>query len=125
MLFSVYVRPKDLPRAKDINDKVFALEVSESEGMPRAEELDLWSCPGCGNRLGEKDLKCSSGGLVLFPAEGWRCSNCDGVVGVNVAVCPHCGSGIDSTDVSDLREGSDEHRENTDLHAGNKKKKFS
>ncbi len=92
--FSVYVRPGDLPRAKDIDDKVFALEVPESEGMRHIEDLDFWSCPGCGNRLEEKDLKCSSCGLVLFPTEGWRCRNCNEEVQFKVAMCPHCGFGI-------------------------------
>jgi RNA polymerase subunit RPABC4/transcription elongation factor Spt4 len=95
MVFSVYVRPEDLPRAKDIDDKVFAAEVPDSEGMPHVEDLDFSSCPACGNRLGEKDLKCSSCGLVLFPTEGWRCNNCDEEVEFKVAVCPHCGSRID------------------------------
>jgi RNA polymerase subunit RPABC4/transcription elongation factor Spt4 len=95
MLFSVYVRPEDLPRAKDIDEKVFAVEVPESEGMPHVEELDFSSCPGCGNRLGEKDLKCSSCGLVLSPTDRWSCSNCDEVVEANVTVCPHCGCDID------------------------------
>ena len=95
MSFSVYVLPEDLPRAKEIDDRVFALEVPEGEGMPDVEDLDFWSCPGCGNRLGERDLKCSSCGLVLFPTEGWRCGNCNGLVEVNVTVCPHCGSGTD------------------------------
>jgi len=93
--FSVYVRPEDLPRAKDIDDKVFAVEVPGSEGMPHVEDLDFWSCPGCGNRLGEKDLKCSSCGLVLSPTDRWSCSNCDEVVEAKVAVCPYCGCGID------------------------------
>jgi hypothetical protein len=93
--FSVYVRPEDLSRAKDIDEKVFAVEVPESEGMLPIEGLDFWSCPGCGNRLGEKDLKCSSCGLVLSPPDVWRCSNCNGVVEVNVAVCPYCGCDID------------------------------
>ena len=91
---SVYVRPEDLPRAKDIDDKVFAQEVPDAEGIPRAEELDFWSCPGCGSRLGEKDLECSSCGLVLFPPEGWRCRNCNVLVEVGVKVCPHCGGPI-------------------------------
>jgi RNA polymerase subunit RPABC4/transcription elongation factor Spt4 len=93
--FSVFVRPEDLDRAKDIDEKVFAAEVPDGEGMPPVEELDFWSCPGCGNRLGEKELTCSNCGLVLFPADVWRCSNCNGVVEVNVAVCPHCGWDID------------------------------
>jgi hypothetical protein len=93
--FSVYVRPEDLGRAKDIDDEVFTIEVPESEGTPHLEDLDFSSCPGCGNRLGEKDLKCSSCGLVLFPTEGWRCSKCDEEVEFKVAVCPHCGRGID------------------------------
>ena len=67
-LFSVYVRPEDHARAKEIDAKVFAVEVPEAEGMPRVEELDFWSCPGCGHPLGEKDLKCRSCGLVLT---GW------------------------------------------------------
>ena len=95
MFFSVYVRPEDLSRAKEVDDEVFALEVPDSEGMPRVEELDFWSCPGCGSPLGEKELKCSNCGLVLSPTEGWRCSRCSGVVGLNAAVCPHCGSDID------------------------------
>jgi hypothetical protein len=93
--FSVYVRPDDLRRAKDIDDEVFTLEVPESEGTPHLEDLDFSSCPGCGNRLGEKDLKCSSCGLVLVPTEGWRCSNCDEEVEFKLAVCPHCRCGID------------------------------
>ncbi len=97
--FAVYVRPEDFPRAREIDAKVFGTEVPDAEGMPRVEELDFWSCPACGNRLGEKDLKCSSCGLVLFPTEGWRCKNCNGAVEVNVPVCPHCGSQIDWTDI--------------------------
>jgi hypothetical protein len=92
---TVYVRQEDLVKAKEIDDKVFAQEVPDGERMSRPEDLDFWTCPGCGNRLGEKDLKCSSCGLVLHPAEGWTCPNCDGVVGVDVKVCPHCGTGID------------------------------
>ena len=95
MLFSVYVRPEDLPRAKDIDDKVFAEEVPGSEGMLHIEDLDFSSCPGCGNRLGENDLKCSSCGLDLSPTGRWSCSNCDEVVEANVTVCPHCGCDID------------------------------
>jgi hypothetical protein len=95
MLFSVYVRPEDLPRAKDIDEKVFAVEVPDGEGMPHAEDLDFSSCPGCGNRLGENDLKCSSCGLDLSPTDRRKCSNCDEVIEVNVPVCPHCGCDID------------------------------
>ena len=65
--FSVYVRHKDLPPAKEIDDEVFAAEVPESEGIPQIETLDFSVCPGCGNRLGEKDLKCGSCGLDLSP----------------------------------------------------------
>jgi len=97
MLFSVYVRPEDLPRAKDIDEKVFAVEVPDSEGMPHIEDLDFSSCPGCGNRLGENDLKCSSCGLDLSPTEHWKCSHCDEVIEINVAVCPHCGYDVDSS----------------------------
>jgi RNA polymerase subunit RPABC4/transcription elongation factor Spt4 len=95
MLFSVYVRPEDLPQAKDIDKKLFAVEVPEGREMPHVEDLDFSSCPGCGNRLGEKDLKCSSCGLDLSPADRWRCSDCNEVIEVNVPVCPHCGCGID------------------------------
>ena len=95
MLFSVYVRAEDLSRAKDIDKKVFAVEVPDSEGMPPVEDLDFSSCPGCGNRLGENDLKCSSCGLDLSPTDHWKCSNCDEVVDANVPVCPHCGGRID------------------------------
>jgi RNA polymerase subunit RPABC4/transcription elongation factor Spt4 len=95
MLFSVYVRPKDLPSAKDIDKKVFAIEVPDSGGMTHVEDLDFSLCPGCGNRLGENDLKCSSCGLDLSPTDHWRCSNCDEVIEAKVAVCPHCGYGID------------------------------
>ncbi|OGP87689.1 MAG: hypothetical protein A2157_18715 [Deltaproteobacteria bacterium RBG_16_47_11] len=95
MLFSVYVRPEGLPRAKDIDEKVFAVEVPEGEGIPHVEDLDFSSCPGCGNRLGEEDLKCSSCGLVLSPSDRLKCSNCDEEVEFNVAVCLHCGCGID------------------------------
>jgi len=97
MLFSVYVRPEDLPTAKDIDEKVFAVEVPDSEGLPQVEDLDFSSCPGCGNRLGENDLKCSSCGLDLSPTDHWKCSNCDEVIEINVAVCPHCGYDIDSS----------------------------
>jgi RNA polymerase subunit RPABC4/transcription elongation factor Spt4 len=97
MLFSVYVRPEDLPRAKDIDEKVFAAEVPDSEGMSHVEDLDFSSCPGCGNRLGENDLKCSNCGLDLSPTEHWKCSHCDEVIEINVAVCPHCGYDIDSS----------------------------
>ncbi len=95
MLFSVYVRPEDLPRAKDIDENVFAVEVPDSEGMPHVEDLDFSSCPGCGNRLGENDLKCDSCGLDLSSTGRWRCSHCDEEVEFNVAVCPQCGCGID------------------------------
>ena len=97
ILFSVYVRPEDLPRAKDIDENVFAVEVPDSEGMPPVEDLDFSSCPGCGNRLGENDLKCDSCGLDLSPTDHWKCSNCDEVIEINVAVCPHCGYDIDSS----------------------------
>jgi len=96
MLFSVYVRPEDLPQAKDIDEKVFGEEVPDGEEMPHVEDLDFASCPGCGNRLGENDLKCSSCGLDLSPTEHWKCSNCGEVIEINVAVCPHCGYDIDS-----------------------------
>ncbi|MGB7575304.1 MAG: zinc ribbon domain-containing protein [Thermodesulfobacteriota bacterium] len=97
MLFSVYVRPEDLDRARDIDEKIFAEEVPDGEGMPHAEDLDFSSCPGCGNRLGENDLKCSSCGLDLSPTERRKCSNCDEVIEANVAVCPRCGCDIDRT----------------------------
>jgi hypothetical protein len=97
MLFSVYVRDEDLPRAKDIDEKVFAVEVPDSEGMPHVEDLDFSSCPGCGHRLGENDLKCNSCGLDLSPAEHWECGNCGEAIEINVAVCPHCGYDIDSS----------------------------
>ena len=96
---TVYVRQEDLLKAKEIDDKVFAQEVPDAEGMSRPEELDFWTCPACGNRLGERDLKCNSCGLVLYPTEGWRCRNCAEVVGVDVKVCPHCGAGIDRSGV--------------------------
>lgn len=96
MLFSVYVRSEDLPAAKDIDEKVFAVEVPGSEGMPHVEDLDFSSCPACGNRLGENELKCSSCGLDLSPTDDWKCSNCDQVIDANVKVCPHCGYDIDS-----------------------------
>jgi RNA polymerase subunit RPABC4/transcription elongation factor Spt4 len=98
MLFSVYVRPEDLSRAKDIDEKVFAEEVPDGEGMPDVEDLDFSSCPGCGNRLEENDLKCGSCGLDLSPAPRRKCSNCDEVIDVNVAVCPHCGCDIDGSE---------------------------
>jgi RNA polymerase subunit RPABC4/transcription elongation factor Spt4 len=94
--FAIYVRPEDLPRAKEIDEKVFAVEVPDSKGMPHAEDLDFSSCPACGNRLGENDLKCSSCGLDLSPTEHWKCSHCGEVTEINVAVCPHCGYDIDS-----------------------------
>ena len=94
MLFSVYVRPEDLPAAKDIDDKVFALEVPDSEGMPHVENLDFSSCPGCGNRLGENDLKCSSCGLDLSPTERRKCGDCGEVIEANIAVCPYCGDNV-------------------------------
>ena len=76
MLFAVYVQTEDLPTARNIDEKVLAVEVPDSEGIPHVEDVDFSSCPGCGNRLRENDLKCSSCGLVLFPTEGWRCSHC-------------------------------------------------
>ncbi len=98
-LFSVYVRPEDHPRAREIDASVFGEEVPDAEGMPSIEELDFWSCPACGNRLGEKDLECSSCGLVLFPTEGCRCSNCNRSIEINVSVCPHCGYEINWKDL--------------------------
>ncbi len=98
MLFSVYVRPEDLLRAKDIDEKVFAEEVPDSGEMPDVEDLDFSSCPGCGNRLGENDLKCSSCGLDLSPTERRKCSNCDEVIEADVKVCPYCGCDIDQSE---------------------------
>ena len=95
MSFTLYVRPEDLLRAKDIDDKVFAVEMPGVEEMPCVEELDFYSCPGCGNRLGENDLKCSSCGLDLSPTERRKCSNCDEVIETNAAVCPHCGCDVE------------------------------
>lgn len=92
---SVYVRPDDLPKAKDIDHEVFTLEVPGTEGIPRPEAIDFSTCPGCGSRLGERDQVCSECGLALFPSEGWTCRNCNGPVEVNVEVCPHCGARID------------------------------
>ena len=97
MLFSIYVRPEDLPRAKDSDEKVFALEVPDSEGMPHLEDLDFSSCPGCGNRLGENDLTCSSCGLDLSPTDRRKCTNCDEVIEGNAEVCPYCGSECDQS----------------------------
>jgi len=95
MLFSLYVRPEDLSRAKDIDEKVYAEEVPDGEGMPHAEDLDFSSCPGCGNRLGENDLKCSSCGLDLSPAPRRKCGSCEEVIEADVRVCPHCGCDAD------------------------------
>jgi RNA polymerase subunit RPABC4/transcription elongation factor Spt4 len=91
--FTIYVRPEDLPRAKSIDDELFAKEVPESEGMCRVEGLDFWTCPACGNRLGEKDLTCNSCGLVLSPPEDRHCGRCGEMIAIDAAVCPHCGSG--------------------------------
>jgi len=99
MIFSVYVRPEDLPRAKNIDQEVFASEVPGSKEMALVEDVDFSSCPGCGNRLGDRDRECSGCGLVLFPTEGWRCRNCNGTVEVDIDICPHCGAGIDWTKV--------------------------
>lgn len=95
MLFSVYVRPENMSRAKEIDEEVYAVEVPDGEQMPHAEDLDFSSCPGCGNRLGENDLKCSSCGLDLSPTDRLKCSNCGEVIEINVTVCPHCGCGVD------------------------------
>ncbi len=67
--FSVYVQPENLPRAKEIDDEVFAAEVPDSEGMQQIEDLDFSVCPGCGNPLGEKDLKCGNCGLNFSPPD--------------------------------------------------------
>jgi RNA polymerase subunit RPABC4/transcription elongation factor Spt4 len=90
--FSIYVRPEDLARAKAIDDKVFAKEVPESAGMRSVEDLDFWSCPACGNRLGEKDLTCGSCGLALSPPDVRWCGTCSAMLEADVAVCPRCGS---------------------------------
>jgi len=95
MLFTVYVRPEDLPRAKDIDEKVFAEEVPDGEGMPHVEDLDFSYCPACGNQLGENDLKCSSCGLNLSPADQRKCSNCDEVIDADARFCPYCGCDVD------------------------------
>jgi len=95
MLFSVYVRPEDLPRAKDIDEKVFAEEVPDGEGMPHMEDLDFSSCPGCGHRLGENDLKCNNCGLNLSPTNQRKCPNCDEMIEANVQACPNCGYDVD------------------------------
>jgi RNA polymerase subunit RPABC4/transcription elongation factor Spt4 len=95
MLFSVYVRLEDLPRAKEIDEKVFTEEVPDSEGMPHAEDLDFSCCPACGNRLWENDLKCSSCGLNLSLADHRKCTNCQEMIDANVGVCPHCGCDVD------------------------------
>jgi RNA polymerase subunit RPABC4/transcription elongation factor Spt4 len=91
--FSIYVRPGDIPRAQAIDEKVFTAIVPESEGMCRMEELDFWTCPACGNRLREKDLTCSSCGLVFSPPDDRHCSRCGEMIAIDAAVCPHCGSG--------------------------------
>jgi RNA polymerase subunit RPABC4/transcription elongation factor Spt4 len=96
--FSVYVRPEDLARARDIDGKVFAEEVPDGERMPHMEDLDFFHCPACGNRLGDNDLKCSSCGLDLSPTERRKCSHCDEVIETNVAVCPHCGCEVDQSE---------------------------
>ncbi len=100
MFFSIYVLPDDLPRAKDIDQKVFAEEVPDTEGMPHVEDLDFSACPGCGNRLGENDLTCSSCGLDLSPTDRRKCSNCDEVIEGNAEVCPYCGSECDQSKTS-------------------------
>ena len=46
MLFSVYVRPEDLPRAKEIDEKVFAVEVPDGGGMPHARGSRFLVLPG-------------------------------------------------------------------------------
>jgi RNA polymerase subunit RPABC4/transcription elongation factor Spt4 len=94
MSFSIYVRPEDLPRAKAIDDEVFAKEVPESEGMHHVEDLDFWSCPACGNRLGEKDLTCSSCGLALSAPEVQFCGTCNMLLAPDIAKCPRCGSNV-------------------------------
>ena len=91
MLFSVYVRPEDLARAKDIDEKVFGEEVPDGERMPHMEDLDFSHCPACGNRLGDNDLKCSSCGLNLSSADQRKCPNCDEMIEADVQVCPNCG----------------------------------
>ncbi len=98
MFFSIYVLPEDLPRAKDVDEKLFAVEVPDGGEMPHVEDLDYSACPGCGNRLGENDLKCGSCGLDLSPTDRRRCSHCDEVIEVNVEVCPNCGSDIDQSE---------------------------
>jgi len=95
MLFTVYVRPEDLPRAKDIDEKVFAEEVPDGEGMPHVEDLDFSHCPACGNQLGENDLKCRSCGLNLSPADQRKCPNCHEVIEATLRICPYCGCDID------------------------------
>lgn len=89
---SLYVRPEDVPRAKDIDHEVFTLEVPGTDGLPRVEDLDFWSCPACGNRLGQSDRECSGCGLVLVPTEYWGCGSCNRVVEVSLEVCPNCGA---------------------------------
>jgi len=95
MSFSVYVRPEDLPRAKEIDEKVFAEEVPDGEGMPHAEDLDFSHCPACGNQLGENDLKCSNCSLNLSPADQRKCPNCDEMIEADLRVCPNCGYDVD------------------------------
>ncbi|HUL29649.1 MAG TPA: zinc ribbon domain-containing protein [Thermodesulfobacteriota bacterium] len=97
MSFSIYVRPGDFSLAKDIDERVFAAEVPDGEGMPHIEDLDYSSCPGCGSWLGENDLKCSSCGLNLSPIDRRRCPGCDEVIEANVTVCPYCGYEIESS----------------------------
>ena len=92
--FSVYVRPEDFPRAKKIDEELFSVEVPDSEGIPHVEDLDFWTCPACGNRLGENDLKCSSCGLNLSPSEKIRCKNCDEVIQAESTECPYCGYAV-------------------------------
>jgi RNA polymerase subunit RPABC4/transcription elongation factor Spt4 len=94
MSFSVYVRPQDLLRAQAIDEKIFVNEVPESEGMHRVEDLDFWSCPACGNHLGERELSCGNCGLVLSPPEGRRCNRCGEMITIDAPVCPHCGCNI-------------------------------
>ena len=92
--FSIYVRPADLSQVQAIDEKVFISVVPEGEGMHRVEDLDFWSCPACGNHLGEQELSCRNCGLVLSPPEGRPCGRCGGMITIDAPACSHCGCHI-------------------------------
>jgi len=87
---TISVRPRDLERARAIDQVVFARQVPGTDGLRSAEELDFQTCPGCGSSLAETDRECAECGLSLVQPEIWACGACGQELQPPVGRCPSC-----------------------------------